>query len=679
MAKMTEKDLLGVLNRHIDASNWTNDVSLRQFQQSAMNAYNGGRPKKETDGLSVAVSSDFADMIESTTSAILPAFDFETIALYSPHSAEDVDGARIESHIANGILSARAGYTVIQEAIRNCLMLRNCMVKVFTERRVDVQTRRYKNLGVLELESVSTPNQENQEVVVTSVSEGDTENALNVSVTRTTRYKRLEIKSVDPIEFYNTENWDQNDLKDVPFCGEHYYLTRSDLLAMGVSNRKINKMSQADGANTTNLAWNARNRSPERSGPFVDNGFGDESMRLYETFENYILVDFDGDGFAERRRVVKAGGVIIQNEQFPHVPYASGAVFLAPQRYMAISLWDKLAELQAEKTEVLRQYFDNMAYSNNSELLVVDGAVELDDLKARRPGGINRVDDINAVRDLKVSDLGPSSLAMIAYLDRVRAERAGSSLDQQSAEGQIAAETAHGSERNYTALEALSRLMTKTFSETCIRQLFLLIHQTLRFDFPEGGMAQLGGREFIPYTPSDWPARLDVTIIAGMSLHERMERRNALEAVLIQQEKLQQAGLGGGILADLRTYHDALSDWTAAGGIRSTGRYWIDPRSEESIKAQQQASEQAQAQAVKQEGLQMAFAASEAQAQHGRNVGEFINDQAQLRFDYWKGTLDSAVEELKIAAKVGENGAAEKVEELQEGGAERSGVDIETD
>ena len=675
MAKMTERDLLGIINRNIDASNWTNDVTLRQFQESALNAYYGGRPKKETDGLSVAVSTDFADLVESTVSSILPAFDFETIALYTPNSGPDVDGARIESHVANGILGARAGYTVIQEALRNAVMIRNGILKIWTDRKIDVQTRRYENLGALELESVVTPNLPNQTVEVTSFGEGDSENSVDVNVTRTTKYKRLEIKSVDPIEFFNTENWDRVDLADVPFCGEHYYLTESDLRSMGVTTRQLNRMTQADGANTQNLAFNARNRSPERTGPFVDNGRGDQSQRLYECFECYIEVDYDNDNFAERRRVLKAGGIIIQNEQFPHVPYASGTCFLQPQRWMGLSLWDKLAELQLQKTEVLRQYLDNMAYANNSEILAVDGAVEIDDLKARRPGGINRVDDINAVRPLIVPDMGQSSLALLEYLDTVRAEKAGSTLDMQSGEGQIATETAHGAERNYTALEALSRMMTKTFSETCIRQLFLLIHRTLRVDFPEGGMAQLGGREFIPYTPADWPMRLDVTIIAGMSLHERMERRNALEAVLIQQEKLQQSGLGSGILADLRTYHDALTDWTAAGGIRTTARYWIDPRSEESLKAQQSASDQAQAQAEKTEALQTALATAEAEASQGGTMRQFLADQSQLRFDYWKATLDSAVEEVKIDAQHGtSNGEPGEVDALQDVGELRTGA-----
>ena len=672
--KMTDDELLGVIDRQIDSSNWTNDTTLREFQRSSLAAYYGGRPEKKTDGLSDAVSSDFADFVESTTAEILPSFDFETIALFTPTAPQDVEPARIESRIANGILGARAGYTTLQEAIRNAVMLRNGILKIWADRRIDVQTRRYVDLGALELESVTTPNAPNQEITLGPVTQGSLDNTVSLSVTRTTRFKRLDIVSVDPIEFFNTENWHDVDLADVPMCGEHYYLTESDLRGMGVTTAQLKKMTPSDGANTLNLAWNARNRTDQRTTPIAQD-FGDPSMRLYETFELYTLVDYDGDGFAERRKIVKSGGVIWFNEPFPYVPYATGVVFLQPQRWMGLSLWDKLAELQVQKTEVLRQYLDNMAYANNSEVLAVDGAIELEDLKTRRPGGINRVDDINAVKPLVVPDMGQSSLALLTYLDKVRAERGGASLDLASAEGTVAAETAHGAERNHTALESLTRLMTKTFSETLVRQLFLLIHATLRHDFPEGGMAQMGGREFVEYTPGDWPARLDVTILAGMGVHERTERRNALEAVLIQQEKLQQSGLGNGILADLTTYHAALADWTAAGGVPNGQRYWVDPRSEPSIKAQQQSAQQAQEAAAKQENLQLTFAGSEAQAEQGRTIGEFINDQAKLRFDYWKANLDSAVEELKL-----ENGEAQaQVDELQETGEVRSGAaDVET-
>ena len=100
------------------------------------------------------------------------------------------------------------------------------------------------------------------------------------------------------------------------------------------------------------------------------------------------------------------------------------------------------------------------------------------------------------------------------------------------------------------------------------------------------------GSEFVAYSPGQWRSRDKLEIVAGMSFNERAERRGALESVLIQQEKLHAAGLGGGILTDLRTYHDTLIDWTAAGGVSNARRYWVEPRAPESIKAQQASAQQ---------------------------------------------------------------------------------------
>lgn len=667
--KMTEDQLAAVIERQIDASTWTDDASLRSFQQSAIRSYYGARTAKRTDGLSDAKSTDFADMVEATTAEICPAFDFDTLAVFNPTSGADVDPARIESDVCNQLVQARAGYIVIQEAVRNAIMLRNGIVKIWTDRTESVRIRRYENIGPLEFASATAPLSADEEVEVSNPSEGDGEGQINITVTRTTRNKRLEIKSADPIEFLLTENWDRTSLRDVPMCGEHYYLTESDLRLMGVTKATIKKMTRATGGGSRNLAINARNRRAGQEEPRTDN-FGDESLTLYECFELYTLVDYDGDGIAERRRILQAGGEIVKNDPFAYVPYASGTCFLQPQRWLGLSLWDKLAELESQKTEALRQYFDNMAYANNAEVVAVDGAVEIADLKARRPGGINRVDDINAVRDLPVQDHGPSSLALLNYLDSVRAERAGSAIEMHSPEGTIAAATAHGTEREFTSLEALSRLMTKTFGESLVRQMYLLIHNVLIVDFPEGGMAQVGGREFVPYAPADWPLRYEVTVIAGMGSHERAERRGALEAILIQQEKLQQAGLGSGVMADLTTYHAALVDWTAAGGVRSTGRYWIDPRSPESLEAQQRIEEARQMSEAQNAAVQEAFVSLQAQVDQQKNVTGFVTDQQKLSFDYWKATLESAQKEQATDAQYGTaNAEPDQVDALQAAGA----------
>ena len=343
-----------------------------------------------------------------------------------------------------------------------------------------------------------------------------------------------------------------------------------------------------------------------------------------------------------------------------------------------MSMFDKMKEIEEIKTEALRQYLDNVAYGNNAELLVVDGAAEIEDLKARRPGGINRVDDIAAVRELVVNDLGPSSIALLNYMDSVRSERGGASLDLQSAQLQVAGETAHGIERQFTSKEALARLITRTLAETMLRQCFLLIHETLRTDFPDAAEQQIGSA-FVEYSPGAWKYRDRLMIVAGMSFNERAERRGALESVLIQQEKLHAAGLGGGILTDLQTYHDTLIDWTAAGGVSNARRYWVDPRSPTSVEAQKKSAEAAQAQQLASRFQQDQFLRAQVGIEKDKVVRELLKDTRELRFDYWKETLQSALQQQTVDGQYGtDDGEPVAVDALQGEGARRAAGPAET-
>ncbi len=383
---------------------------------------------------------------------------------------------------------------------------------------------------------------------------------------------------------------------------------------------------------------------------------GDPSQAQYECFELYPLVDFDGDGIAERRRIIYAGGTtggqVIENDQVERVPYASGTAFLQPNRWLGLSLFDKLREIEEVKTEALRQYLDNMAYINNNELVVLDGDVNMGDAKARRPGGLIRADRLDAVVPVPVQDLSGASQNLLNYMDKLRSERGGASLDLQAAELQLAGETAHGIERQYTSKEMLAQLMTRTIAETLVRQIFWLIHETLRRDLPERAEVQIGN-EFVESTPGRWPFRDRWQIVAGMSAGERMERRQALAEVLGQQEKLTSAGFGGGILTDLKTYHDTLLDWMAAAGIQHGRRYWIDPRSRSSLAAQQASQQQSQQASAQQRALQSLIFQSQLAIESMKEDGENIRTDAELRFKYWAEVLQSELEELRIEAQGG--------------------------
>lgn len=651
MANMTAAELRRVLDEGIQQSDWSTGTETAASQRRALDSYYGRARGTVIAGRSNAISSDVADMVEAVVAQIMPALDFDEVAVFTPIGPEDVQQVRIESRVCNAYLKDRnQGYTVLQEALRDALLLRNAIVKVAVETRVHVSTQRYKDLDPLELDDATAANAPDQDVETLNVEIGKDE-LISLTVRRTTHLRRLVIEAVDPTQFLIEEEYTSIFLDNVGFVGQRHFWTRSDLLQMGYPKKIV--MGLPAISNDDHEQSSSRDR--KQSGARWDTS--DKSQQRVEIFELYPRVDFDGDGVAERRKIIYASGgsaadaesAVLENELFPFVPYACGTGFLQPHRWQGLGLHDKLAEVEAIKTETLRNYIDNHDAANNARLIVVDGAVNLDDAINSRPGGIIRADTTESAKALIVPDIGGSAQSLLNYMDKIRSERGGASLDLQAADLQVAGETAHGVERQFTSKEQLAQLITRTIGQTLIRSMFVLIHDALREHMP-GQQSIMVGSEFVNFEPEQWIPRDQVRIVAGMSAGERLQRRQALEGIVMQQEKLAQAGFDD-VLVDLATYHDTLLDWAAAGGIDQPSRYLIDPRSEQAQAALQQKSEAAQAEAEKQEQLQNQLFETQVQLQQLETRRQEQEHATQLQFDYWNATLKSGIEELRISAQ----------------------------
>ncbi len=95
--------------------------------------------------------------------------------------------------------------------------------------------------------------------------------------------------------------------------------------------------------------------------------------------------------------------------------------------------------MQDAKTATLRQLLDNQNAANNARVIAVDGQVNMDDVVNSRPGDVVRTRSPDSIQPFPFTDIGASAQSTLAYLDKIRSERGGASLDLQSAELQIAA------------------------------------------------------------------------------------------------------------------------------------------------------------------------------------------------------------------------------------------------
>ena len=648
--KMTERDLNTMIEQALARSDWHENTELEQNRRAALDSYFGRNRPAFVNGRSNALSMDVADSLEALASEIMPSFEFDEIAMYDPENAQDVEQAALESRIANRYLKANHGRIEIQGAVRNALLLRNGIVHVGIDKRRTTEHERYEALSPLELQAVTAPNAVNQSIKITRFRKNrDDDELSDLNLTRTTEFKQLKIRNVDPANFIVPREFTSIYLEDADLVGERMFISKSELVSMGFSRARIAKLNSTNAEHKTSSL--ARNR--DRSTPIWDSS--DESLSRVETFILYMRADWDNDGIAELRKIIYAGGMssgeILSNVPHPFQPYAAGTPFLLPNRFWGLSIFDKLgATVEPMKTKALRQYEDNLENANFNELTVQDGSVSMGDVRARRPGGVIRADIANAVQPIPVMDTGTSSRAFLAYMDGMRSERVGASLDLQSAQFQIAGESAHGIERQISTKEQLAQLMCATIGETLIAEMFLRIHQTLRHFMPQTTDFPVGPNRFVSATPGDWIARQEVTVLAGMSNGQRTARRNALSENLLQQEKLHAAGFGE-ILVNAESYHAALIDWTKAGGISAPRRYWLDPREPEQQQAAQAKQQAAQAEQQKKEAFEERIFQTQVLIADRDNAAGLMRHTTQLRFDYFKEILESEVEEFRIQAQ----------------------------
>ena len=635
---MNKDELKQSLQQRINEADGYYSDALSDNREKALDYYYG-RPRGDEElGCSTAISMDVADMLEATIAGMLPAFDTNDVIEFEALSEDDIQAVKLESEaVSHFIMNENDGYLVLQEAFRDALLLKNGFVKICIETTEKTETARLNGLTSDEYTALFLQTQPDDNTLIEYLN--PIENSKNdIDVTRrvTITNRRLVVKCIDPTNFLYTPNYDELTLENVPFCAEREYKTRSELIEAGYSKAQVNALNHV--SMNTNGDNDARNQGENNPEQFAAS---DKANEVIECYYCYYHIDDDGDGIAELRHILLAGDEMLSNEPAEYIPYATGTAFMQPHRLEGLSLYDKLKQIQDQKTTTLRQYLDNFKNGNNPKMGYVDGLVDLDDLTSRRPGGRVKMQRPDAIVPIPTQDIGAASLSLLGYLDQTRSERGGASLDMQNANAQLIGETAQGIERQYSVKEQLAAMMTKTLAETLIAQIWRITHKALRVE-QYGSMSFKGVAGFQSTNPAEWPERNKVNVKSGLSFAERNKKQMALSNVLQQMAIAAQSGQAG-ILFTMQGYYEALIDLAKASGLDNPEQYYQNPASEEAQQVQQQQAQQAQM--MQQQQAQQAQMMQQMQQQAA--AFEKYKHDSELQFKYYKEQLEAALEEAK--------------------------------
>lgn len=630
--KLTDNQFAAICSNQIEIGRTYAGNVLQNDRERAYDMFEGNALGNEVDGRSQIVSMDLSDMIDATIAQLQPGYAGDVLAEFEAVGQDDEEQSKSESAAVNSVIvEGNQGFYQIQSCIMDALQASNGTMKVWIEETDEREVKRFSSLSP---EEVSYLESQGAELV--------SEDGEYLEFEMMTKGQELRIRRVAPENFIVDPNQDCLTYERTSFLAERLLLSRSDLVEMGYNKKVVSLLPahtlDAEVDQQAKYVQNQQNPSSEAT----------TDRDVVEVFECYVRATDDGKtGISSLWKVMYCyeGNKVLSKDQVDWIPYATGAPFLVPGRWYGRSMYHKLKDIVYGKTRVLRQWIDSNEAALNARKYVNSQMVNMDDLLTTRLNGVVRCKGApaEAVMIEPVTDVAGSAMQLLDYFDKLRAERCGAAMDVMQPEAQVMKSVSGVSaEVQLSSTEMMATMIARTLSETLIRNVFILAHETLRRSWKGTIMIKLKG-VWTEVDPAQWRPRNRVNTKVGVSPGERSKKVGALNQQLGYQLQMLQAG-GANIMVTLNNVHRLLLDLGKAQGLDSIDSYWIDPESPESQQAQQQMAEQSQGQ------QQMAMQAQQMAMQLEQAKIEI--DKMKVEYDRLDDIADNEFDRMKLAAEI---------------------------
>lgn len=481
---MTEHELLNLVSQaEQQAAIYSGD--LMRDNTKYLEAYFGDKTGDfaAVPNQSSVVSTDIADVVESDMPSLARVFlGSGDIITFQPSTDNEVEIAEAEekTKYVNWIVRNQPeSFQIIHNWLKDAEIQKNGVVKYFVEETKDVEVVEYTDVDSQELsairDSLVGSTVDKVKVDVVEQEESEESQTFDIKFRVTTEKKKVCIINIPPESFLITRNAES--LETAEMVGDRVRKTRSELLADGFSKELISQLpTVSDKAVQESNIASIRNQ--DQGGEITESTISEWASEYVEISDLYIKIDFDGDGIAERRHIMISGNVVLINEYFNHVPYASLSAILMPHKAIGRSRAEITYQTQLQKTALVRGMNDNI-YMVNNPRNVVHGDVDLDDMLTVRTNGIVRLDEDSnvlpqqAVFPLQIPYIGDRTLQVIQYIDQARAQTSGTLMASQNLNPDtIQDETATRFNGVQEAGTAKIELIARNYAETGFRKLY---------------------------------------------------------------------------------------------------------------------------------------------------------------------------------------------------------------
>lgn len=550
--KLTNDDAIKILRNHRKDSFGPNDKQLTRDRSEAMDRYHGRLYGDEEEGYSQFVTKDLAENVDWAMPSILrPFIQSGTLAEFKPRSKEDEEKVQLESDYTNYvIMEDNDGFLMLHDVVKDMLILRNGYVKHDYQESKDVMIREWSDINYMEL-MIIKQNIESEGTKFEVLEQDDKEDGkLYIKAKLTYVTKGIVVEPV-PVEELRVSNNCRGSLKDSDYVGYVPRKTRSDLIEMGISKKWLDTIESKGGQGVQgNTISNTESAARDKTSDETDNTYIDldVSMQDMDYAEEYVRMDFDGDGIAELRKIITVSDKIPPGKEWNQVvdsiPFTGGAPKRMPHRHIGESFNDDLADLAEQHTTLTRMLFDNTYKTLNNQWAIND-RVDEEDFLDQGPGATFRVDGeqpINgSIEAIRHDSIAQHLLPVISHVEEKKKKRTG--VNEGDLDPDILKQATKGA-----FMEDLNRksqkieMTTRMIAETFVKELVINVHALIIKHQLSADSVKLGG-EFQSVDPLTWKPRKHVAVKVGLGTGNAEERVRKLTLLKGLQAELIQMGL----------------------------------------------------------------------------------------------------------------------------------------
>jgi hypothetical protein len=236
--------------------------------------------------------------------------------------------------------------------------------------------------------------------------------------------------------------------------------------------------------------------------------------------------------------------------------------------------------------------------------------------------------------------LPASSFGMVEYMDSMKEKRTGITAYNQGLDSNSLNKTATGVAQIMNAAQQRIELVARTFAETGVKELFMLVHHLVRTTLTKPDIVRMRNK-WVEVDPREWKARKDLSISVGLGAGNKDQQLTHLMSILQMQKEAIQIGI-----TSPEKIYNALAKLTQNAGFKNPEEFWVNPANspppqpqgpsieEQAIQAQKEID------AMKVQG-ENARKAAELEERQRKDAADYDMKQRQLAFDEWKAKLEN--------------------------------------